>query len=366
MATKSRVVEKSFRLGSGRYIQENGAITLLGEEIARLGCKKPFILGGRTALSITKDAMLKSLSDAGMESVVYEYVGFCNVDHCDRIVASQAFSDCDCVVGVGGGNLMDAAKLCAALSSRPVINVPTSSATCAAYTPLSVCYNEIGQTVGSKHLKEEVNVILADMDILCRQPVRLMLSGVYDSLAKLVETRQRLLGKTEDEVDIGLRSSFVLSEFIFDRLISDLPTAAEDVKAGRDSKAVYDTVYLTIAVTGVISGLARGSNQCAIAHKIYEATRTLYTEASKNSLHGEMVGIGLRAQMIYNGDADQEPEFTARMERLGVPTRLSQIGVPAGEETVENYYQNVVTSSAMTGTGDQEKALLRKVLAEII
>lgn len=366
MATKSRVVESSFRLGSGRYIQENGAIALLGEEVERLGCQKPFILGGKTALSLTKDAFLKSLDGKSMNAVIYEYAGFCNADHCEKIVASADFSDCDCVIGVGGGNLMDAAKLCAALSDRPVINVPTSSATCAAYTPLSVCYNDVGQTVGSKHLKKEVNVILADMDILCRQPVRLMLSGVYDSLAKLVETRQRLVGKTEDEIDIGLRSSFVLSEFMFERLIHDLPTAAEDVKAGRDTKAVYDTVYLTIAVTGVISGLARGSNQCAIAHKIYESTRTLYTEASKNSLHGEMVGIGLRAQMIYNGDADKEPEFTARMEQLGVPTRLSQIGVPTGEEVIERYYQNVVASSAMTGTNDAEKALLRKVLSEII
>ena len=366
MATKSRVVESSFRLGSGRYIQENGAIALLGEEVARLGCKKPFILGGKTALSLTKEVFLKSLADKSMDAIVYEYAGFCNADHCDRIIASEDFLGCDCVVGVGGGNLMDAAKLCAALSDRPVFNVPTSSATCAAYTPLSVCYNELGQTVGSRHLKKEVNVILADMDILCRQPVRLMLAGVYDALAKFVEIRQRLVGKNEDEVDIGLRSSFVLSEFIFERLIKDLPAATEDVKAGRDTKAVYDTVFLTIAVTGVISGLARGSNQCAVAHKFYEATRTLYPAAAKSSLHGEIVGIGLRAQLIYNGQADQEPEFTARMEKLGVPTRLSQIGIPTGEEVIERFYQNLLASTAMAGTNDDEKALLKKVLAEII
>ena len=43
MATKSKVVEASFRLGVGRYIQEDGAVLRLADEIKLLHCKKPFI-----------------------------------------------------------------------------------------------------------------------------------------------------------------------------------------------------------------------------------------------------------------------------------------------------------------------------------
>jgi hypothetical protein len=64
----------------------------------------------------------------------------------------------------------------------------------------------------------------------------------------------------------------------------------------------------TIAATGVISGIARGSNQCALAHKFYETARTLFPDASKPYLHGEMVGVGLLLQNHYNGEVENNEQ----------------------------------------------------------
>ncbi|MBR2353565.1 MAG: iron-containing alcohol dehydrogenase [Clostridia bacterium] len=362
MATKSKVVESSFRLGSGRYIQEDGARHRLGEELARLGCKKPFVIGGKTALSLTEADLRSSLSEKGMEGIFYTYPQFCNYDACVAITASADFSACDAVVGVGGGNIMDTAKLCAAMAGLPVINVPTSSATCACYTPLSVTYNDRGQTMGTRHHTVEVNAILADMEILCCQPLRLLVAGVYDSLAKLLEIRQRLQGMTEDTVDIGLASSFALSEFMYEKLLADLPEVSLDIRAGRNTKKVYDTVYMVMALTGVISGLARGSNQCAIAHKVYEVSRTLFPETVHGALHGEMVAIGLICQMAYNGDRAGVDGFRAGMKSVGMPTTLAELGVDTTDETMAMYYDKIVASSAMVGTDDAEQARLKEVL----
>ncbi len=362
MATKSKVVESSFRLGSGRYIQEDGAVGRVAEELCRLGCKKPFVLGGKTALSLTEQTIRKSLGEKGMEGVFFTYTQFCNYDACVEITGTEAFGACDAVVGVGGGNVMDAAKLCAALGNLPIINIPTSSATCACYTPLSVTYNERGQTMGTRHHAAEVNAVLADMEILSRQPLRLAVAGVYDSLAKLLEIRQRLSGMTEETTDIGLASSFALSEFMYDRLLADLPAVSEDLRAGRNTKKVYDTVYMAMALTGVISGLARGSNQCAIAHKVYEVSRTLFPEAVHDVLHGELVAIGLICQMAYNGDTHRVDEFRNGMKAVGMPTTLSELGVPTNDETLAMYYDKIVNSSAMVGTDAAEQARLKEVL----
>lgn len=363
MATKSKVIERSFRIGAGRYIQENGAISRIGEEIARLGKSKPFILGSKTAIKITKELIDKSLSEKNMSGVYYNYEGFCNEVHCESIITSEEFKNCDIVIGVGGGNMMDSAKLCAALTNRFVINIPTSSATCAAYTPLSVTYNDRGQKVRTVHHSVEVNAILVDMDILCRQPVRLLVSGVYDSLAKTPELNQRILGKSEDEIDIGLRSSYVMSEFIYERMLQDLPQAVADTKEGKSTKAVYDLVYLTIAVTGVISGLARGSNQCAIAHKIYEMSRSLYPEIVYPALHGELVAIGLISQLAYNGESEETVKaFSAQMRSYGMPVSFTDVGIKADDECMEAFYQKVVSSDAMGGTTKEEQARLKEAL----
>ncbi len=144
MAIKSKVVETAFRLGSGRYIQQVGALLSVGEELRLLGVKHPFILHGVHSFAAAGTRLVGALREANIDAEYYEYRGFCTDEHCRCIVELDRFSGCDGVIALGGGNICDAGKLVGAFASVPVICIPTSSATCAAYTPLSVCYNERG------------------------------------------------------------------------------------------------------------------------------------------------------------------------------------------------------------------------------
>lgn len=366
MATNLNFVESSFRLGSGRYIQADGAVLRLGEELERLGCKKPLIIGSKTAWSKAREKVSHALAEKEIPICYYQYNGFCNPDHCEEIAKHFLPEGCDVIVGVGGGNIMDAAKLLAARQGLYVINIPTSSATCAAYTPVSIMYNEKGQTIGSCHHLTEVNAILVDMEILCEQPLRLLISGVYDSLAKLIETNQRLQGKEEKELDIGLQASYVLSDFIYVKILKLLPQVSDDIRNGRNTKAVYDMVFLTIPVTGIISSLARGCNQCAIAHRIYETTRILFPKESYDYLHGEIVGLGILPQLIYNGEPEEKNRFAAKMANLGMPITLGQIGVPTTEETLQAYCNEIINSPAMEGTTKEEQLKLKEAMRCIL
>lgn len=361
MATKYSIKETSYRIGCGRYLQGSGIISSVAEEVIRLGCRKPFVMGGKTALSLTRDAIEQSLSERSLTANFYTYLGFCCQDVCSDIMASEEFKECDAVVGVGGGNLMDAAKYCAVISGKPVINIPTSSATCAAFTPLSVCYTRDGRSVGTTHHKIEVNCVIVDTSILCHQPNRLLLAGIYDSLAKLYELRQRMHGISVDDGDIGLYSSYHMSEFAADFLNQRLEACISDTERGIDSKLVSDTAWITIALTGVISGLARGSNQTAIAHKVYESLRALFPTEVYSYLHGELVAMGLIVQIAYNGEGDAE-EFRERMRSLGMPTTLSEIGVAPTEENLTLLRKKILASTAMAGTTAEEQARFCKAI----
>ena len=79
MATKSRIAESAFRLGVGRYIQEERAIARLGEEIVRLGKCRPFILGSKTALKLTKSLIESSLGEKHICGVFYKMAGLVNL-----------------------------------------------------------------------------------------------------------------------------------------------------------------------------------------------------------------------------------------------------------------------------------------------
>ena len=123
---------------------------------------------------------------------------------------------------------------------------------------------------------------------------------------------------------------------------------------------------MSIAATGVISGMARGSNQCAIAHKIYDLSRALFPQELKNALHGEIVAIGLLAQLYYNGRADEVEAFAADMRSHGLPITLSESGVDTAKESNRALlYAQLIASTAMAGTDDEEKERLKKALALI-
>lgn len=361
MATKLKIPEESFRLGCGRYVQKNGVLSSIADEVKLLGASIPYVIGGKTAFSLTKQILDKSFESAAMQATYYEYTHFCCKEICEEIMQTEAFQKSDIVIGVGGGNVMDAAKYCAVKSKKPLINVPTSSATCAAYTPLSVCYNKQGQTVGTAHHNIEVNCVLADMDILSKQPVRLLLAGIYDSLAKIYELKQRLIGVTVEDTDLGLYTSYYLSNFLTELLEKNLEQACQDVKNQKDTKAVYDTVYACLAMTGVVSGFARGSNQTAIGHKIYESLRALFPQTVYPFLHGEMVAIGLISQIAYNGEGDVNA-FRAQMKKLGMPTSLTELGIENTKENGTLLYEKLLVSSAMAGTNEEEHLRLKQAL----
>lgn len=367
MATKFITKESAFRMCSARYLQESGASAMVADELRLLHCKAPLIIAGSTAWSLTRDAVEGALNEAGMAYALHEYRKFCCEAICARIIeATRKTFAFDSVVGIGGGNVMDAAKIIAAEADVPLVNIPTSAATCAAVTPLSVRYDEEGRALGSRHHRRAVDSVLADMDILGCQPIRLLVSGAYDALAKLAETEQRLIGRTDADIHMGVASGFMLSRYLYGQLLEKLPLAVKDLQNGINTKAIYDVVYLNIAVTGIVSGLARGSNQSALAHRIYEQTRTFYPAEAFPYLHGELVAIGLRTQLIYNGQPDTEREFAARMAEYGMPCKLTDIGIPGGEETVEQYAGALIATEMMQGTTAEEHAILRHALTYIL
>ncbi|MCQ2428016.1 MAG: iron-containing alcohol dehydrogenase [Clostridia bacterium] len=379
MIRELNFADRSFRSGCGRYIQEDGAIGLAGTEALRLVTRRLniedapmcppeksrlFVMGGETALSKTRPALDTAFEECGFKPVFHVYRGFCNPNTCDTILKSGALDGASLVVGVGGGNIMDAAKYVAMTAELPLLNIPTTAATCAACTPLSVLYNDNCGYIKSKHWPFEISGVIVDTAVMAGQPERMLVSGVLDAVAKLPETTHRLTGKSEDETDIGSFSSSVLSTYTYRRLFELLPEAAAELKTGKCGKALYDIVYLTVGLTGTISGLSRGQNQSALAHKIYESSRTLFPREVSGFLHGEIVAIGVILQKYFNsrGDTADALEFKAVLDKYHMPSSLRDLGIPMTDEAMEAYCGIILPSSAMAGAGDAEKQLFRDAL----
>lgn len=337
------VAEKSFRIGCGRYLQEPHLIKKCGAEISRFS-NKVLVVGGKTALSITKANIQESLSNAKLKYEIIEHIGSCNKEDAEIIAEKAKKEGFGVIVGVGGGVIMDFAKLIANFAKLPIVNIPTSTATCAAYTPLSVCYTRDGRTTGTVHFEKEVDSVLVDTAIITAQPTRLFLSGVFDALAKFVEIKQRI---ATVKGSLGLDWAYIMAESSFNKLMANVNGVLEDMKQNNISEIIEQTTFITVAITGVISGIARGSNQCALAHKFYETARKLYNKECRNYLHGEMVGVGLLLQNHFNGEQDQNQELLSLMKENNMPYNVEGIGVAATKQTMKEFYDAICSSSAI-------------------
>ena len=148
--------EESFRIGCGRYLQKEGVLRECGSEVLALG-KHALVIGDDITLPLVRNSLEESFRSASVEATFLTHNGSCNEEDALSIAKVLEPSRQNVIIGAGGGTLMDFAKLVAVFSKSPIINIPTSSATCAAYAPLSVCYTRSGRSVGTRHHKTEVN-----------------------------------------------------------------------------------------------------------------------------------------------------------------------------------------------------------------
>lgn len=324
-------MDAAYKFGCGRYVQEPGALERVGPECGRLA-RKVLIVAGRTARALTEEAIEGSLRAAGVTGLWQEHAGACSEESARAYADAALGAGCGAVVGVGGGRALDLAKLTARLSGLPVICVPTSSATCAAFSPLSVVYTPEGKTRGTWLFPLEVSAVLADMDILYAQPPRFLAAGMLDAMAKWIEVSHHLRFRTAGE-GADAQVAALIARHVYERLMEIAPAAYADLEAGRRTQAVWDAAYLSIAGAGMVSGTARGQYQSAIAHAAYEAVRTHFTDEARAAMHGEIVAVALFWQLRFSGMEELQAPLRSVMRGLHMPLTLCEIGI---EDTPSN------------------------------
>ena len=354
----------SYRFGAGRYIQEEMLLEDAGQEFRRFG-KKAYLLSGINSWEAVKERMLPSLEKAEVEWFLNQYQGFPSINSAVKFRAEAEREGCDFIVGVGGGIIMDLAKMIALPVHIPLMLIPTSTATCAAFSPLSVVYTDEGQCVRAWNFDKEVDEVLVDEKVLSMQPQRLMAAGIMDAMAKFIEISN---GKTEITLEtdsIDKFSAYSMAKFSYKVLEEYGQQAYQDVGKKQLTTTVHNVIYTTIAVTGVISAMMRGHRQTALAHKLYDTLRTKYFKESAAHLHGEIVATGLIMQLSYNHNEKGIPTLKSYMEQMKMPMNLQELGLDCDEETISDLTE-IIEKSGFVEDSDEARENLKNAIKEIV
>ena len=318
----------SVRIAPNEFRRGREIIHEVGDCSRKLG-QKALIIGGTRALAAVRDQLIPSLHRADVEYTISPFQGFCSPTKIEQYRRETLEGDCDLLIGVGGGRVLDTVKAASNMANKPLVTIPTIAATCAAWTPLAVIYDDQGTYQSVMEYVDSPRIILVDYDVLAKAPVRYLASGIADSLAKWHEIT--LNTAMMPQLDLTAEASLNLATQCNRILLDNGPVAIKDASASLISKDLEKIIDTVIFLVGVISGLAGEAARLAIGHTIYNCLSNF--RSADGYLHGEKVAFGLAVQQVLQGKPETEiSAFIKFIMAIGVPGTLAGLGIVDPQE----------------------------------
>jgi len=175
-------------ISPSKYVQGKGALKSIGTYAKDFG-KKPLILADKIVWGITKETIIGSFNESGLDYHYIEFNGEASTNEVKRVAGMGEENGVDVVIGVGGGKTLDTAKAVADELNQNIIIVPTTASTDAPTSSLSVIYSDEGRFESYRFYKKNPDLVLVDTAVVVKAPARLFASGIADAMATWIEAR---------------------------------------------------------------------------------------------------------------------------------------------------------------------------------
>jgi len=311
-------------LSPSRYIQGAGALREIGAHAARLG-NSALIIGGNTALSLCGAAIRASLAEKGVGCHHELFRGVSSQNEICRLVEFATAHGADMIIALGGGAAIDAGKAVSHELNLPVIVIPTTVATDAPCSALSVIYTEEGVFERYLFLRRNPDCVLVDTVLVAESPAKFLVAGMGDALAGFWESGTCARSGTANAFSGGETPTLAvlaLSRLCYETLLE----SGLQAKLAVERKVVTPALEAIVEANILLSGLSSENGGHAGAHSIHNGLTTLTT--ARNKLHGEKVAFGVLAQLVLEGRSSRDiREVQDFCTAVGLPLCLEDLDI---------------------------------------
>lgn len=322
------------------YRRGVGVLSEIGEYAKTQG-QQALVIGGHKALNAVQGRLVQSLTDAGVKVVSVEwYGGECTWENVERLAGLAREVGADLIIAVGGGKALDTGKATAYMAELPCITVPTIAATCAAFTPLSVMYDDQGRFLHNSSKSACPTGVFVDSQVLLEAPAKWLYAGMGDTLAKWYELRATTSKIPTTSWTIG---GITNGKICYEVINQFGPGAKEAIEAGKVTDSFEYVVDAVVFYAGTSSILGGEKCRGAAAHAVYFGFTNV--PAAHGLGHGLLVGFGNLCLLALEQRGTEELLAEIKLAReCGVPTKLSEIA-----ELTEDDLQTIARVAADTG-----------------
>ncbi len=307
-----------------RYVQGRNATQHLPRELIRLGIAgRSLIVASPTAARLLKDLWQPAFEGSGIPFEIVLFNGECSRFEIERLVQEALRVGAETVIGAGGGKVLDTARAVAAHLGKPVVCCPTTAASDAPCSALSVVYTADGTFEECLFYPRNPDLVLVDTTIIAKAPVRQLIAGMGDALATRFEAEaSRQAFRANVVGGLSTLAAAAIADLCYRTLLADGEAAVHAARVG----AVTPALERIVEANTLLSGLGFESGGLALAHSIHNGLTA--AKETHDRLHGEKVAFGTLVQLVLEGrdqsDLDEVIDFC---ERVGLPVTLAQLGL---------------------------------------
>lgn len=260
--------------------------------------------------------LIDSLSDEGMD-VKEHMVESATISEVDSLCNEKATSRSSCLVAVGGGKVIDVAKLSAYRLGCKFVSIPTVASHDGIASPMASI-----RGIGTYHsLQAKMPyAIIADMEVIGSSPFRYTASGCGDLVAKYTAVKDWRLAHNITGEYYGEYASQLAT-----MSASIVMRKASDIRAKKDDG--LRTVVEALISAGVAMGIAGSSRPCSGSeHLISHAIESL---VENPPLHGERCGVAtVFAAYLHKSSWKR---VKRALESIGAPSTIPDLGIDRGD-----------------------------------
>jgi len=277
------------------------------------------IVTGPHVVKIAGREVSQILSEEKMENTTYISKGS-EVSEVGKVEKISEEVKAKAIIGVGGGRVIDVAKLAAYRRRIPFISMPTAASHDGIASPRASLKGVDGPA--SIEAKPPI-AIIADTNIIMKAPYRLLASGCGDIIAKFTAVRDwRLAHRLKGEYYGDYAASLAL-------MSASLVVKHAEYIPQMNMESIRTVVEALISC-GIAICIAGSSRPCSGSEHLFSHALDLIAE--KPALHGEQCGVGSIMMMYIHGGNWRKIKRTLRI--IGAPTTAKELGV-RDEEIIE-------------------------------
>ncbi|MDQ0338507.1 glycerol-1-phosphate dehydrogenase [NAD(P)+] [Caldalkalibacillus uzonensis] len=276
---------------------------------------------GRKITVITGNSQTRTVTDKVLEQVPFDPLLY-HILHChdnSLDVINQLERQClesgtEVIIGIGGGKVLDIAKVVGTRLKAPIILLPTAISSDAICSPVAVIKLKDKKTSLGVSMPKAV---LIDLDILVSSPNRLCIAGFGDLLSNKTAIFDWKLAHQANKDTMDTFASLMANNAVeaFLNVINNQSLSEETLlRVSAES----------LVMSGIAMSVAGSSRPCSGAEHLISHALDYY--CGGKALHGEQVALGVLIAQYLQKEYGNQEDLTPAFQQLGLPMHFKDLG----------------------------------------